>query len=54
MFFYFLIYISIQKEHAIIYNEGGKVFVEKGCTEAKLLVNGDPIIEKTELDNDDR
>lgn len=46
--------LSIQKEHAIVYNEGGKVFVEKGCTEAKILVNGDPIISKVELDNNDR
>ncbi|XP_041460234.1 kinesin-like protein KIF28P isoform X3 [Lytechinus variegatus] len=46
--------LSIQKEHAVITNEGGKVFIEKVSPMAKLLVNGDPITSKLELDHNDR
>lgn len=45
---------SIQKEHAVITNEGGKAFIEKVSPMAKLLVNGDPITSKMELDHNDR
>lgn len=46
--------LSIQKEHAKITNEGNKVFIEKSSPEAKLLVNGEPITSKQELDHNDR
>ncbi|XP_011668890.1 kinesin-like protein KIF28P isoform X2 [Strongylocentrotus purpuratus] len=46
--------LSIQKEHAVITNEGGKAFIEKVSPMAKLLVNGDPITSKMELDHNDR
>ncbi|XP_072032274.1 LOW QUALITY PROTEIN: kinesin-like protein KIF28P [Amphiura filiformis] len=46
--------LSIQKEHAIVTNDGGKVFIEKACAEAKLLVNGDSVMNKQELDHNDR
>ncbi|PIK46734.1 putative kinesin-like protein KIF28P [Apostichopus japonicus] len=46
--------LSIQKEHAAFCNEDGKVFVEKSSPEAKLLVNGEPVISKVELDHNDR
>ncbi|XP_033624378.1 kinesin-like protein KIF28P [Asterias rubens] len=46
--------LSIQKEHAVVVNENGKVFLEKASSDAKLLVNGDTVIGKIELDHNDR
>ncbi|XP_071490003.1 kinesin-like protein KIF28P [Diadema antillarum] len=46
--------LSIQKQHAVITNDGGKVFIDKVSPEAKLLVNGDPILTRQELDHNDR
>ncbi|XP_071509131.1 kinesin-like protein KIF28 [Diadema antillarum] len=46
--------LSIQKQHAVITNDGGKVFIDKVSPEAKLLVNGDPITTRQELDHNDR
>ena len=48
------LYYSMQKTHAVVCNEGGKVFIEKASPEAKLMVNGDPVTSKLELDNNDR
>ncbi|XP_072173412.1 kinesin-like protein KIF28 [Diadema setosum] len=46
--------LNIQKQHAVITNDGGKVFIDKVSPEAKLLVNGDPITTRQELDHNDR
>ena len=52
--FWSSLYYSMQKAHAVVCNEGGKVFLEKASPEAKLMVNGDPVTSRVELDNNDR
>ncbi|XP_038058147.1 kinesin-like protein KIF28P [Patiria miniata] len=46
--------LSIQKEHGIVLNDNGKVFLEKASSDAKILINGDPLVGKMELDHNDR
>ncbi|KAK2143188.1 hypothetical protein LSH36_870g00010 [Paralvinella palmiformis] len=45
---------SIVEKHAAIMQENGKYFVEKLTDRAKILVNGEPVTEKTELGHNDR
>ncbi len=46
-------FFSIQKEHASFTIEDGKYMVEK-CGDAKVMVNGMPITDKTEMHHTDR
>ncbi|CAH1773103.1 unnamed protein product [Owenia fusiformis] len=45
---------SIQEQHAVIFNEGGKFAIERGNSSGRLLRNGEPVSSKTELCNNDR
>ena len=45
---------SIVEKHAAIKQENGKFFVEKLTDRARVLVNGEPITDKTELGHNDR
>lgn len=45
---------SIQQEHAIICKEGGKFSIDRCSGTARLLLNGEPVSNKQELDSHDR
>ncbi|XP_006815172.1 kinesin-like protein KIF28 [Saccoglossus kowalevskii] len=46
--------LSIQKEHALITSQGDNFFIERAASDAKLLVNGEPVTAKEELEHHDR
>ena len=48
-----IFYFSIQKEQAKFSVEGGKYFIEKSG-DAKVMKNGLPVTDKTELHHTDR
>ncbi|XP_013392684.1 kinesin-like protein KIF28P [Lingula anatina] len=45
---------SIMAQHAVFTVEGGKIFLEKMAANARLLMNGDPVNQKTEVKHNAR
>ncbi|KAG8190882.1 hypothetical protein JTE90_010307 [Oedothorax gibbosus] len=46
---------SIQESHAIIHvQDEGQIIIEKGCPEARILLNGEPVTSQSVLNHNDR
>ncbi|GIY76501.1 kinesin-like protein KIF28P [Caerostris darwini] len=46
---------SIQENHAIIHvQEADQIIIEKGCPEARILLNGEPVTSQSVLNHNDR
>ncbi|KAK8780629.1 hypothetical protein V5799_018025 [Amblyomma americanum] len=51
---FFLFLASIQDKHAVIQRTDTEVTIQKGCPEAKILVNGSPVTSPVTLKHNDR
>lgn len=47
-------YSSVQDQHATVMIENNKIFMEKCNSTARLIHNGEPVTQKTELHHNDR
>lgn len=45
---------SIQEDHAKFVIEGGKIYLEKTSANGRMLLNGEPITQRTQLQHNDR